>query len=95
MTVGALFLSYTGTPPAGTGGVQPTTPIRQEGGAMSVPNSDNPHRAHRYSEQSDPNIFLCRDCGSLVKHGYLIVHHDFHDAIGYPDYTQDEAADDE
>lgn len=48
----------------------------------------------RYSEQSDPNYLLCRDCGGIVKHGWLSMHDGLHDAIKYPVYesTDEEAS---
>ena len=48
----------------------------------------------RYSEQADPNYFLCRDCGSIVKHGWLSMHDGLHDAIGYPIYSEEGDSDD-
>ena len=40
----------------------------------------------RYSQQSDPNLLLCRDCGAIVKHGWISMHDGLHHAIGYPVY---------
>ena len=44
----------------------------------------------RYSEQSDPIYYLCRDCGSIVKYGWLSMHDGLHSAIGYPVYPESE-----
>ena len=42
----------------------------------------------RYSEQPDPNYFLCRDCGSIVKSGWLGMHDGMHAVINWPDYEE-------
>lgn len=40
----------------------------------------------RYSSQHDPALWLCRDCGAIVKDGWLSMHDGLHSAIGYPVY---------
>ena len=37
----------------------------------------------RYSDQADGTL-LCRDCGGIVKNGFLAGHDGLHDAIGWP-----------
>ena len=43
----------------------------------------------RYSDFNGD--FFCRDCGSLVKYGWLSMHDGLHSAIGYPIYPEEES----
>lgn len=40
----------------------------------------------RYGYDVRDGLWMCRDCGAIVKHGWLSMHDGLHDAIGYPVY---------